>query len=258
MDPTTVKAYLRRIQAPHVTTADRATLAELHLRHLETVPFENLSIHLGERIELEETSLVDKLVHRRRGGFCYELNGAFAMLLRALGFTVTHQSARVYTGDGDLGPPFDHLALRVDLDEPWLVDVGFGRGPVRPLRLDSREPQPDEDGEYRIVGVDNGDRDLYREDTPIYRIEARARELRDFVPTCWYHATCPDSHFTRNTTCSRRVPGGRVTVSGNRLIESVHEQRSETVLDSDEDVLATYRSRLGVELDRVPAVPHPR
>lgn len=127
MDSSQTGAYLARIGARRPATPDADSLRDLHERHLNTVPFENVSIHLGERIGLDEKALFDKIVQRRRGGFCYELNGAFSGLLSALGFNVSLLSVKVFGDEGRLGPPFDHLALRVDLDEPWLVDVGFGR-----------------------------------------------------------------------------------------------------------------------------------
>jgi len=108
MDGKELDAYLARIGAARPTRADAAALRELQLRHLLAVPFENLSIHLGEPIVLEPAALLDKLVRRRRGGFCYELNGAFADLLSTLGFGVTLLAARVFGEDGPgptLRPP---------------------------------------------------------------------------------------------------------------------------------------------------------
>src|ERR1035438_9191196 len=88
---------------------DIQALRDLQLAHLLTVPFENLSIHLGEPIVLEQADLVAKVVRMHRGGFCYELNGAFAGLLTALGFRVSMLSARVFGTGGQPGPPFDHM-----------------------------------------------------------------------------------------------------------------------------------------------------
>ncbi len=120
-----VHEYLERlgIEAPPRPTLDG--LRKLHRAHVHQIPFENLSIHLGEEIVLGPDELLAKIVDRHRGGFCYELNGAFASLLRALGYNVTLLAARVFNGE-QLGPPFDHMTLRVDLDEPWLADAGFG------------------------------------------------------------------------------------------------------------------------------------
>src|SRR5918911_550604 len=156
MDRLGADAYLARIGAPRPGRADAVALRRLQLRHLRAVPFENLSIHLGEEILLEEQALFDKLVLRRRGGFCYELNGLFAALLDVLGFRVTLLAARVHGADG-LGPPFDHLALRVDAPEPWLVDVGFGAFSHRPLRLDLDGDQRDPGRSF--PGVETGYRD---------------------------------------------------------------------------------------------------
>ena len=112
MDHETVVAYLDRVGVTAPAVSDVADLRTLHRAHQLTVPFENLSIHLAEPISLDEPDLIDKIVRRRRGGFCYELNGAFALLLEALGAQVSRVGARVY-GEAGLSPPLDHLALIV-------------------------------------------------------------------------------------------------------------------------------------------------
>src|SRR3954468_6333227 len=145
-----VAAYLERIgyQGPRAPTAE--TLRRLHLAHLYAVPFENLSIHWGEPIELDDEALFEKIVVRRRGGFCYELNGLFAALLRALGFDVAMLSAGVGGSAGEFSPEFDHMALLITLGERWLVDVGFGDSFREPLRLETREDQAEGRLAYRI------------------------------------------------------------------------------------------------------------
>jgi N-hydroxyarylamine O-acetyltransferase len=253
MDEQALSAYLRRIGVTRPAAADEAALRELHRAHLLAVPFENLSIHLGEPISLAQADLLDKIVSRRRGGFCYELNGAFALLLEALGARVRRVAARVYGGDG-LGPPFDHLALIVtpaDGSGPWLADVGFGSHSTFPLRLASREPQADPGGLFRLAAAGDTDLDILRDGQPQYRIELRGRELADFVPTCWWQQTSPDSHFTRSTICSRLTEDGRISISGHSLIRTSGGSRSEQTLASD-GVLAAYREHFGISLDRIP------
>ena len=254
--PPPLAAYLARIGAAHPHRADPATLRELQLRHLLTVPFENLSIHLDESILLDPEALVDKVVRRRRGGFCYELNGAFATLLAALGFPVTLLAARVVGAHG-LGPPFDHLALRVDLDSSgsWLVDVGFGRHSHYPLRLDTRADQPDPGGTFRLADTAHGDLDVIRDGQPQYRVEARPRTLADFEPTCWWHQTSPRSHFTHGPICSRLTQTGRVTLSDRTLVQTTGDRRQERTLADDAEVLAAYRTWFGIILERVPTRP---
>lgn len=259
LSPRTVDAYLRRIGADRPARADAAALRELQLRHLRTVPFENLSIHRGEDIVLADDVLVAKIVEARRGGFCYELNGAFAALLRALGFTVTLYQARVFGDAGRLGIPYDHLTLRVETVDgtgPWLADVGFGDHSHHPLVLDDRGDQQDPAGVFRIVaGAQYGDLDLLRDGKPQFRIDTRPRDLTDFEAGAWYHRTSPASHFTRSLVCSRLTPEGRVTLSGRKLVVTEHGERHERQLAGDAAVLAAYEEHFGLVLDRLPPDP---
>ena len=257
MDGRQADAYLARIGAARPARPDPGSLRELQLRHLLTVPFENLSIHLGEPVVLEEAALLDKLVGRRRGGFCYELNGAFAALLSALGFRVTLLAARVH-GAARLGPPFDHLALRVDAPEPWLADVGFGSFSHHPLRLDVRGEQADPAGTFRVTEAGDGDLDVLWDGAPQYRVEGRPRALRDFEPTCWWHQTSPKSSFTRGPVCSLLTADGRVTLSDRTLVRTVAGGRQERTLASDAEVLDAYRAWFGIVLERLPAAPADR
>jgi N-hydroxyarylamine O-acetyltransferase len=257
-----MEAYLARIGAARPARADAAALRELQLRHLLSVPFENLSIHLGEPIVLDEEALVDKVVRRRRGGFCYELNGAFGALLTALGYSVTLLNARAFTPEG-LGPPYDHLALRVDVGDDadggaggvWLADVGFGRFSNLPLRLDVGEAdQPDPVGVFRMVEQPDGDLDVLLNAEPQYRLDPRPRALGDFAATCWWHQTSPKSLFTRSLVCSLLTENGRVTLSDRTFVRTTGTERDERVLTEDADVLAAYRTHFGITLDRVPSV----
>ncbi|MBB5808693.1 N-hydroxyarylamine O-acetyltransferase [Saccharothrix ecbatanensis] len=242
MNDKTLDAYLTRIGATRTNT-----LAELHELHLAAVPFENLSIHLGEPIVLDEDLLVDKIVNRRRGGFCYELNGAFAALLTALGHDVQMLAASVFS-DGVCSLPFGHMALRVgDL----LVDVGFGRFTLRPLSIVSRDVQPDPAGEFRLVDTPEGDVDVLFDGVTQYRLELRPRALNEFRAACWYQQTSPQSSFLRGATCSLPTPTGRITIAGNKLITTVGDERHEEELDDDE-LLDAYAKHFGVVLDRVP------
>ncbi|MFF2994428.1 arylamine N-acetyltransferase [Streptomyces sp. NPDC057950] len=272
MNSAQADAYLRRIGAQHPAWPTSGVLRELHLRHLKTVPFENLSIHLGEGIVLEEKHLLDKVVGARRGGFCYELNGLFGALLGALGFDVTLLSARTYGEEGRLGIPYDHLALRVRTVDggDWLADVGFGAHSHYPLAFGERSEQVDPGGTFRVVeaGPDAAgvrgvggrreaeDLDVIRNAGPQYRLEVRPRVLGDFVAGAWWHSTSPMSHFGRSTVCSRVTEdGGRITLSGRSLTVTAPDGTKEvTEPATDEEVLAVYRERFGIELDQVPGV----
>ena len=257
MDHETVLAYLDRVGVAGPAAIDAAGLRALHLAHQLAVPFENLSIHLAEPISLDEGDLVDKIVRRRRGGFCYELNGVFALLLEALGARVSRVAAGVY-GEAGLSPPFDHLALVVrpaDGSGPWLADVGFGSHSDYPLLLDARDDQDDPAGRFRLADADAGDIDVLKDGQPQYRLETRERSLADCVPTCWWQQTSPRSHFTRSTICSRRTPDGRVSISGRTLIQTRDGTRTEQQIDTDDALLAAYRDHFGILLTQVPDDP---
>ena len=256
LEPERTEAYLRRIGASRPEAPDAEALTRLHLRHLLSVPFENLSVHLRERVILDEQALVDKITRRNRGGFCYELNGAFGALLTSLGYQVSLLSARVH-GPRGLGPPFDHAALRVDLDRPYLADVGFGRHSHHPIRLDQSGEQHDPGGTFRIVEVEQGDLDVLRDGEPQYRLELRPRTLRDCEATCWWHQTSPDSHFTKSLVCSLLTGDGRVTLSDRTLIRTRGEEKTEQVIDSDDELLAIYRDEFGITLQTPPTVRSP-
>ena len=255
MDEATAARYLRRIGVRDPVVADAAGLRLLHRAHMLAVPFENLSIHLGEPISLAEDDLTGKILGDRRGGFCYELNGAFALLLEALGARVARWAARVHDGT-QFSAPFDHLALGVwpaDGSGPWLADVGFGSHSVYPLLLESRAAQPDPGGRFQLAEAPDGDLDVLKDGEPQYRIERRNRALADFIPTCWWQQTSPSSHFTKGTICSRLTEDGRISISGSTLIRTRGGSRHEERLAGDAALLEAYREHFGITLDRIPA-----
>jgi N-hydroxyarylamine O-acetyltransferase len=195
---------------------------------------------------------VRKIVERRRGGFCYELNGAFAVLLRELGFKVTLLSARVARDDGSASPEFDHLALLVDLDEPWLADVGFGDSFNEPLRMTPGIEQSQDRRKFRIID-DSGD--LHMEMAELgevwkrqYSFTLTPRQLTDFAGMCHYHQTSPESHFTQKRICSRATPEGRITLSDRNLIVTRNGKRKEKLLASEDEWRATLREKFGIVL----------
>ena len=246
-----VKAYLERINYRGPTAPDAETLRALQVAHLSAVPFENLSIHAREPIVLDDEALFAKIVGRGRGGFCYEANGLFAALLRALGFEVTMLSAGVARADGGFGPDFDHMALMVALEERWLVDVGFGDSFREPLRLDERGEQVQGDRAYRILPdgpyltlMRRGDGGEWEAQ---YRFTLRPHEYADYAEMCRYHQTSPESHFTKSRICSRATPEGRVTLSGMRFIETSRGgAREERTLTSPEEYAQALREHFGI------------
>lgn len=244
-------AYLQRLNYDGPRTRTIATLRALHQAHLLSVPFENLDIQLGRPIVLEEAALYDKIVRHRRGGFCYEINGLFAALLRELGFEVKLLSAGVME-DGKFGPEFDHLTLLVQLEERWLADVGFGDSFREPLRLEESSEQIQYDVAYRLNK--SGEhwtlrRRLPNHDwEPQYRFTLQPHRLAEFAGMCHYHQTSPASRFTQQRICSRATLEGRVTLSDMRLIVTAHGERQETIVKNQEEYTRALEKYFGIEL----------
>lgn len=233
----TLDRYLARLRVSAPRTVDPDTLRTLQRAHLEQVAFENLDIHLDRPIRLDAEHVLSKVVSSGRGGFCYELNSAFAWLLRRLGASVDLLQAQVFRPDGAPGPAFDHLALRVTIgDERFLADVGFGICFVHPLHLDATGPQEDPAGTFELVptAVDGaGGWDLAHDGSPAYRLDGRPRAIDEFGPMCTYHQTSPESPFTQGTVCTRLTPdGGRVTIADATLtVTSPTGERTREHLD---------------------------
>lgn len=247
-------AYLERIGYRESIIHTLEALGQLQLAHLYAVPFENLSIHWGEPIVLEEAALFAKIVTRRRGGFCYEVNGLFAHLLRALGFPVQMLSAAVYA-NGVYGPEFDHMTLLVRLEEYWLVDVGFGDSFRQPLRLEEREVQAGGDGRlYRLIPERDGERlGLWATPTaepavwePQYSFGLRPYTFADYAEMCHFHQTSAESPFTQKRVCTLATPDGRLTLSQNRLITTAKGQRTERLLADEAEEAAVLRDLFGI------------
>lgn len=244
-------AYLRRIGVDGDLTPSLHVLRRLHAAHLTSVPFENLDIHLGRPIALGDADLFDKIVTRRRGGFCYELNGLFARLLERLGFSVTRLSAGVMGADG-FGPEYDHLALLVALEEPWLADVGFGQSFREPLRFVAEVEQAQGEDAYRLDRQDSMwvmcERVRDGDWAARYRFDLAPRSLPEFIDRCRHHERSPESSFPRRRVCSLATPAGRITVTGMTLIETTGPSRDEARIDSDRAYRAILRDRFGIEL----------
>jgi N-hydroxyarylamine O-acetyltransferase len=248
-----LEAYLRRIayEGEREPTVD--VLRGLHLAHVRSVAFENSSVLRGEPIILDGTRLVSKIVDAGRGGFCYELNGAFAELLRAVGFGVELLPARTWS-DARLGPPFEHLCLRVNVGgEPFLVDVGAGFSFVEPLRLVVGLEQADPNGRFRIVRPPDDAAQLevewlHRDGVwrPHYRFEPRAVALTEFAATCEWLRTSSESPFTIGWRCARALRDGYATLDARRLIISEAGSRETIELDDDTALARALEAWFGI------------
>jgi N-hydroxyarylamine O-acetyltransferase len=226
-----VQPYLDRIEHHGSTEPDLATLAALQRAHMLAVPFENLDIHLGRRLVLDPAVNYRKIVERQRGGWCFELNGLFAWLLAQLGFDVTLLGSRV-DGSQGAGSDLAHLLLQVDLDQAYIVDVGFGEGAFDPVPL---AELPD--------GVISHLDDL----TVVFTTQPR--RLDEFQPMCDHLQTSPESPFVRRRVAHRALPDGRITLRDRTLIEESGDRRTERELAGDGEWRAVLAERFGIVLD---------
>jgi N-hydroxyarylamine O-acetyltransferase len=246
-----VDDVLERIRYGGSREPNLRNLRSIQHAFLESVPFENLDIHIGREISLEPAAVHEKIVLRRRGGFCYECNGLFADLLAALGYEVSRHSARMMLG-GRVGPEFDHMVLLVALDRDYLVDVGNGQSVRDPLPLVGGELSEAEGVEYRVKSHGEEYGLYYRqadsEWLPRFSFSAIPREQSEFAPMCEFHQTSPESIFTKQRLATIATPEGRLTLVGNRFTEVRGEARSERELGSESEALDLLRSRFGIDL----------
>ncbi len=252
-----VPAYLARIAYEGPVEPTLPVLQDVHLAHLRRVPFENLDIHLGQPISLAEEDLFAKVVQRRRGGFCYELNGLFAALLRGIGYDVTLLAAQFPLPDGREPIECDHLILKVEAPcmAPVLADVAAGgNGFVSPLAIgsDAAQAQPAAGASFRLQPED-GVVWLLRQEAGgewerVYRFTWLPRQLADFEAGCRYHQTSPDSHFTHGRICTLLTPSGRITLADNLLITTRNGNRQEEHLPDDEARIAALHTSFGIDL----------
>ncbi|MFW5974048.1 MAG: arylamine N-acetyltransferase family protein [Natrialbaceae archaeon] len=240
-------AYLRRfgVDPSSVGDPDLDTLRHLHRKHVRTVPFENLAItgdprgrFEAEGVDLELPALYGKIVERGRGGYCFELNGLFCWLLAELGYDARRVAARVLAEDGDPGIPANHHSIVVELDEPYVVDVGLGTPKLRrPIPIRADEPasgpvcdwlvrpsdRPEEDYCLRMRHPDDGW-------TGRYVFTEAARSLRYFSAANDYLQAAEDSPFTGDPYLSIATADGYVSCSGRALTTVAGGERTEQTL----------------------------
>ena len=264
-----VPRYLERIRYPGDIRVDYHTLRDLTLAHQYAVPMENFDIHLGIPVRLTVNRFYDKIVERHRGGGCYELNGLFGALLREVGFSVDLLSAQVIRPHR-VGPEFDHLALRVTLDNrAYLVDVGFGDGIREPMEMLAGTEQRFDNRVYRLG---DGAVTSPRQAVPgglapgTLRLEIHQqgefdkgcllslvpRRLDQFEAARHEHPTDPQSWFVCARVATLATPTGRLTLLDN--VFKVRENGELTVIRvrNDAHYMAILRDRFGLYLPRVP------
>ncbi|WP_428305299.1 arylamine N-acetyltransferase family protein [Lacipirellula sp.] len=255
MSHVNLDAYFQRIGYAGEWTPTLETLQELHRRHAESIPFENLDSLLRRPVRIDLDSIQRKLVEEQRGGYCFEQNGLFSAVLEAVGFRLTRLAGRVvYMGDPHAFPPRTHMLIRVDVgDESYLADVGFGgmvqTGPLR-LAVDVEQSTPHEP--FRMIRWENDylmQASIRGGWVPLYRFTLDPQAPSDYEVGNWYVSTYPESLFVNHLMASRPAPGVRYALRNNEL--AIHHLGGNTerrTLRTAEEVRAALRELMQIKL----------
>lgn len=239
-------AYAARTGYAGPLTHSLETLVGLHRAQAFSIPFENLDIHLGRPIGLDPASLVRKLITERRGGYCYELNGLFRLVLLALGFEVKCLVGRNLIAGHPLRPRA-HQVLRVEVaGRPYLVDLGFGtNGLIEPLPLTAGTEHPQGFDRYRLQAAPQHNYHLQLlmqgQWQSLYTFTLDEAQPSDYQMMSYYYAHAPDSPFRRQRICTLAAPEFRASLVDRELkIRRADGSITATQLPDD----AAYRAAL--------------
>lgn len=264
-----LQSYLNRIGVEKIFSPSYEFLAELQLKHLYSIPFEDLDIPSRDRVILDEERIYKKIIENKRGGFCYELNGLFHWLLTQLGFKVDMLSARVYNNQKEeLGPEFDHMTLLVHLDKKYLVDVGFGDSFRKPIAMTDGECE-DVSGKYKLNNTGGNVFELCKMEDGIckmengkwkmgdgkeekwklqYQFTTEPRKFSDYEMMCAFQQDDLSSHFRTRMLCTIAVPNGRITLSNNSLTITGNGNKTKTEFDSEKEFFQLLKKYFGIKL----------
>jgi arylamine N-acetyltransferase len=253
-------AYLARIGHTGGTDPTMGTLAELVAAHNRSIPFENLDPLLGTPVyDLSLAALTDKLVHRRRGGYCYEQNGLMRYVLSELGFGVDALAGRVVwmSPNGLDGPPpaQTHNVLSVSVpgvDGRMLVDVGFGGQTLSsPIRLEADVVQDTRHEPYRLREHGKGyvlEAQVRANWEPLYVFTTDPRPLIDLQVGSWYVSTYPESGFVVGLSAALVTDEARYNLRGRNFAIHRRGHTERIRFDSAAQVLEALTDRFGIDL----------
>jgi N-hydroxyarylamine O-acetyltransferase len=245
-------AYFARIgyRGPALPTLE--VLRAIHLRHALAIPFENLDVLLGRPITLDVTALQHKLVHERRGGYCFEQNTLLRAVLLELGFEVTSLIARVrWQVPSDAITPRTHMVLCVTVErEPYMVDVGFGGFVLTgPLRLNSADEQATPHEPHRLTArgrVTLLEAEVGREFRPCYEFTREPQHPIDFEVANWYTSTHPASRFMQNLLVARVLPDARWVLFNRELASYGPNGVERRIIDDPDALIEVLAERFGL------------
>jgi N-hydroxyarylamine O-acetyltransferase len=267
MEASLLDQYLARIAYTGPREPSLQVLHALTFAHAEHVPFENLDVLLGRGIDLSEDAVFDKLVVRKRGGYCFEQNTLFMRVLGALGFEVQPLSARgrIFWPDRSFIPPRTHLLLQVTLDgASWLTDVGVGASSLSAairFELDLEQHTPHD--LRRIIRQNDRFYHQVRHAeawVDVYEFTGEEMPAIDRVVANWYTSTHPQSHFKSRMMVARvGGEGRRYSLVDGELKQRERDGRaSSRMIETSQQLLEVLASQFGIILAPGERLPWPR
>jgi N-hydroxyarylamine O-acetyltransferase len=251
---TKLHRYLNRIGYGGPLSPTRTTLHNLHRAHLLAIPFENLDVQMGVRPTFDLDATFEKIVARKRGGWCYEMNGLFGWVLRELKFKVDFIGAAVDRNKRGEKALMNHLALIVHLDEPYLADVGFGNGMLvpTPLRVGSFH-----DGRFDFRLTREGDWwrfHNHRHNGSTYDFTDRAYDYSAFEAKARWLATTAESPFVQNLVVARLTEDGMKFLTNAALQHFTEVGIAEETAPNAAALETLLREHFDLEVDRIDAL----
>jgi N-hydroxyarylamine O-acetyltransferase len=247
-----IEKYLERVGYSGELTPNYETLYALHTAHVFNIPFENLDVFYGRTISLDEDALFDKLVTRRRGGYCFEMNGLFSIVLTKLGFKARNLLARTAFG-GSYSSKL-HQVISVEIDgKTYLADVGYGNdGISAPLLLEENLEQTRFTETYGFTRDPRFGYVLERKTdggyTPMYALTAGECVPADFEVANHYTATHPSSFFKMMGFVTMPTPSGRITLTGRHLKITENGKVTEREVTGEAEFSAFLSEQFGLDL----------
>ncbi len=248
-----LNSYFERIGYKGGRGACENALRDIHIAHTLNVPFENLDVFYGKPIPLDGASLHKKIVAERRGGYCFEMNGIFSIVLREMGFKVANLLARVAV-DGVHYTAKSHQAILVETGAArWLADVGFGNdGLIAPLILEENTEQKQFAHTYRLVAHPKFGLALQKktEDgfNSLYAFTLEECGPDDFLMANHFTATFPESFFRKMRMCTMPTKDGRITLTDSHFKTVKNNEASETPIVNDAEFNAFLKKHFGLDL----------
>lgn len=246
--------YFKRIAYQGSPAVNVKTLAALMRCQLFSIAFENLDVQAGKVVSMVPEDIVEKIIYNNRGGYCYEVNGLFAMALSALGFEYTLIGARPMFYPARR--PKTHMVLVVKLDDQqWLCDLGFGSFGIRaPLALDVLDIALHQDDDFfKLIKTDAKNFIMQAlvdgEWVSQYGFDLYAQEWIDFFPANFLNSKHPDAIFVQKLLVVKHNPMGRKSLLGNRL-KKIEKGISEIKDLSDEEVQGVLRTEFGLSIEK--------